>query len=401
MNVELQNWSISINTTPGDKSCNFQLSFATTIHLHSTTSFVTIRIHKMHSSNPAVPHLVFSILSLLLAIHASFLNQCTFSLKSANDFSLNCQEWSNNYQTGMILHIVFAMIMFVGLVRWVVAIPVSVHYAINGLVMLSAMICHSVLVYYQHYWSSTIVLGTIYTSFGLQSLYPDWIEVRWATLFVCSLSSAYYFLHPSAVFIVSHVYFLSLLGVYGGKTREQHVTKHFGFYIVHAMNYLFCFVAIGRYPNVSEVIILLLNSSIFILGFLTHALDTQDSHALEFFANVAQLWSYRFLQPVWSHWSSNLLLMTSIGNLTLLTLGKMNTMDMDNVNLVDDFNGLHSQVYLRSFFSLPMILAFRSDNIILSWIALLFVILGLYLPYPATALKRMKHVYLVEQSPID
>jgi UDP-N-acetylmuramyl pentapeptide phosphotransferase/UDP-N-acetylglucosamine-1-phosphate transferase len=123
--------------------------------------------------------------------------------------------------------------------------------------------------------------------------------------------------------------------------------------------------------------------------------------ALEFFANVAQLWSYRFLQPVWSHWSSNLLLMTSIGNLTLLTLGKMNTMDMDNVNLVDDFNGLHSQVYLRSFFSLPMILAFRSDNIILSWIALLFVILGLYLPYPATALKRMKHVYLVEQSPID
>lgn len=346
----------------------------------------------------AIPHVVFAFVSFILAVHGSIQNQCTIVTDDDNVFSINCRGWTNHYQQGVLIHGIFAMVTFVGLYRFYgQGCTPYIYIALNVLIVTSTLLLHIILLYSGDNWMFTsMVFGSIYLTWILQIRYP-YIEVAWLTFTMISMSSAWAYLDSSAIFIVSHVYFLGFLGFYGGKTNQQHVWKHIAFYLVHLVNYSFCFLAVGRTPFLSEWMILGLNAIIFTAGFLVHYLNMTDSHGIEFFSNVAQLWSYRFLLPVWSHWSSNVLLVTSVGNLALLTVGKMNTMDIDKVNVVDDFYGLHSQVYLRSLVAIPMILAFRYENVFLPWISILLLGVAFLLPFSKRATDEMRHIYQVEQ----
>jgi hypothetical protein len=115
---------------------------------------------------------------------------------------------------------------------------------------------------------------------------------------------------------------------------------------------------------------------------MTHHYDMIDTHGTEFFANVAQVWSYRMLPPIWNHWSSNLLLHSASVNVTLLTIGKMNSTEIDYINVVTNRNNLQTQAFMRSQVIAFAIFAFRVNHPVLQWCSILLILVALFYPYP-------------------
>jgi hypothetical protein len=106
------------------------------------------------------------------------------------------------------------------------------------------------------------------------------------------------------------------------------------------------------------------------------------------------------LTLVWSHWSSTFLLYSAVINICLLTIGKMNSTDIDSINLVDNYHGLQSQVFLRTIVAIPVIIGLRGENLYLPWLGAVLTFIALVYPYPEKAKKEMMHVYYVEQKDV-